>query len=81
MTACVDASLQQIDAPKGQAVGQCPRCGTFRSDGRPPTVHRHGCTEGPDGSQLGPLLPLRYGDPRRTHVPLYLGNLEEEPGA
>jgi len=39
----VDASLQQILAPRGRAVGQCPDCGAFRTDGKPPTMHRRHC--------------------------------------
>lgn len=23
--------------------GQCPGCGSFRLDGRPPLLHKHGC--------------------------------------
>lgn len=36
--------------------GQCQVCGTWRTDGHPPTVHRHRCTEGPDGSTLPPVF-------------------------
>lgn len=32
--------------------GQCRTCGTFRTDGKPPTVHRTDCVDGPDGSGL-----------------------------
>jgi hypothetical protein len=29
-----------------EADGQCLGCGTFRLDGKPPTIHRTGCTLG-----------------------------------
>lgn len=35
--------------------GQCPACGSFRADGKPPTIHRTDCTMGPDGSALPAL--------------------------
>ena len=38
---------------RGRA-GQCPSCGSWRTDGQLPTVHRTGCTDGPDGLQLPP---------------------------
>lgn len=32
--------------------GQCQACGAWRADANPPTVHRAGCVEGPDGSRV-----------------------------
>jgi hypothetical protein len=54
MSKFVSPTHQQIAAAKYEAAGQCTRCGAFRLDGQPPTVHRHSCTLGPDGSQLEP---------------------------
>lgn len=73
------ADRQRRLAPTRQADGQCRACATFRLDGEPPSVHRHGCTEGPDGSQLRPLSRPEFGDPRHRHEPLFLGEVEEAP--
>lgn len=35
--------------------GQCELCGSFRTDGRPVTVHFTGCAAGPDASVPGVL--------------------------
>lgn len=43
---------QQVLSRSKRARNQCHDCGVFRLDGLPPTVHRHGCNGGPDGSQL-----------------------------
>lgn len=34
---------QQWRSREGQADSQCRGCGSFRLDGRPPTVHRFAC--------------------------------------
>ena len=36
---------QQQAAQAGEADGQCRGCGAYALDGRPPTLHRHGCPE------------------------------------
>lgn len=36
----------------------CTECGAFRPDGQHPTVHRHKCSAGPDGSTLNALYTL-----------------------
>lgn len=35
--------------------GQCPGCGSYRLDGRPPLLHEHGCPWKGDGPLLGYL--------------------------
>lgn len=46
--------LQAARAETGAAAGQCPGCGTFRSDGGPPILHQPGCTH-EDGWREDPL--------------------------
>lgn len=50
-------------------VGQCQTCGAFRTDGRPPTVHRTDCVMGPDGSRLPPLNAIRRPSRSPGRVP------------
>lgn len=42
------AQLQQAHAELGTAAGQCSGCGSYRSDGLPPVLHRDGCSHGDD---------------------------------
>lgn len=44
------ATRQQELAMVGKAENQCGLCGSYRSDGRPPLVHRVGC---PDAVDVG----------------------------
>lgn len=37
------ARNQIIRADHGAADNQCPGCGTYRTDGQPPTLHREQC--------------------------------------
>ena len=46
---------QQMLSRTKKAKNQCEGCGVFRLDALPPTVHRHGCAEGPDGEKVGVL--------------------------
>jgi hypothetical protein len=41
-------------------VNECPACGAFRLDGRPPLIHGHGCPYEADA----PLMYLPDGTPR-----------------
>lgn len=36
--------------------GQCAGCGAWRTDGKPPTVHRTDCVYGPDGSRIAAVF-------------------------
>lgn len=51
-----DPHWQQALSRTGEAINQCPSCGVFRLDGAPPTVHKHKCVMGPDGSQIPALM-------------------------
>lgn len=64
------AAWQQVRAAAGDAENQCPGCGAFRLDGQPPTVHRHRCRMGPDGSRL-PVL--GRGTWHLDHGPVFNG--------
>lgn len=44
MASWFEEQVQQAAASRGEAVNQCPECRAFRLDGKPPTVHRTGCT-------------------------------------
>jgi hypothetical protein len=45
-TDVVAKTLRQEELAKtGEAEGQCPFCGMFRSDGKPPILHRAACGE------------------------------------
>ncbi len=35
---------QEQLASEGMAVGQCPHCGSYRADGRPPILHEPDCS-------------------------------------
>lgn len=41
--------------PSGRKPNMCPVCYTWRTDGKPPTTHRTGCSRGPNGMQAGPI--------------------------
>lgn len=38
------ARAQAKAAETGEAVGQCPECGSFTATGEPPALHRYGCS-------------------------------------
>lgn len=39
------ATAEQVRlAADGLAVGQCSECGSYRADGKPPILHRDGCS-------------------------------------
>jgi hypothetical protein len=35
-------------ASTGVAIGQCSECGSYRADGKPPTLHQPGCSHKDD---------------------------------
>ena len=43
------------DSPNPHRIGACPECGSWRSDGRPPYLHNHGCPHEAD-LQIGRWL-------------------------
>lgn len=51
----LDRLHQHALASLGMAKGQCPDCGSYRSDGRPPEQHEPGCPHRPlDSSRYDP---------------------------
>lgn len=48
MSEPINARTQTELAESGHAVGQCPECGSYRSDGMPPVLHRRDCSHRDD---------------------------------
>jgi hypothetical protein len=50
---------QQDLSRRRAAHNQCPECGAFRLDGKPPIVHRTACSHGPSGLEYG-VIELKH---------------------
>lgn len=50
------AQYQQAFARIGEAISQCPGCGVYRLDGRPPILHREDCPDQPDPAELAGMI-------------------------
>jgi hypothetical protein len=51
-----------MTGPNPQRLGACPGCGAWRSDGRPPYLHRDGCRRAGDPQLARWADDLRLGD-------------------
>lgn len=51
-----------IPEPNPRRLGACPGCGNYRTDGRPPYLHRPGCPDEDDPQIERWLAELTAGD-------------------